>query len=170
MPVEQVNTKLDEAFLAKAICELCHEGGSLDKMLICDGCELGHHTFCLDPPLFHIPKGDWFCPKCLIAGDEFGFEDGGEYYLSTFQKKCNDFKKNWFEKFGYTDGKVPEDVVEREFWRLVENAYEDVEVEYGADLHSQHHGRYAWTIESNFLFVLTTLFSMPMQTLTSPLS
>ncbi|GJJ76629.1 [histone H3]-trimethyl-L-lysine4 demethylase [Entomortierella parvispora] len=139
-PVEPTNTKLDEAFLAKAICELCHEGGSLDKMLICDGCELGHHTFCLDPPLYHIPKGDWYCPKCLIAGDEFGFEDGGEYYLSTFQKKCNEFKKNWFEKFGYTNGEVPEDVVEREFWRLVENAYEDVEVEYGADLHSQHHG------------------------------
>jgi hypothetical protein len=35
-------------------------------------------------------------------------------------------------------------VVEREFWRLVENAFETAEVEYGADLHSSQHGRYSF--------------------------
>ncbi|KAI7818316.1 JmjC domain, hydroxylase-domain-containing protein [Gamsiella multidivaricata] len=125
---------------AKAICELCHVGGHLDKMLICDGCELGHHTFCLNPPLLHVPKTDWYCPKCLIAGEDFGFEEGEEYSLSSFQQKCNAFKKEWFENQGYKDDEVPEDVVEREFWRLVENAFETVEVEYGADLHSSQHG------------------------------
>ncbi|KAF8925624.1 hypothetical protein BGZ58_000642 [Dissophora ornata] len=124
----------------KAICELCHAGGHLDKMLICDGCELGHHTFCLNPPLQHVPKADWYCAKCLIAGEDFGFEEGDEYALSSFQQKCNKFKKEWFEKQGYEGGKVLEDVVEREFWRLVENTFETVEVEYGADLHSSQHG------------------------------
>ncbi|KAF9993432.1 hypothetical protein BGZ80_002474 [Entomortierella chlamydospora] len=124
----------------KAICELCHVGGHLNKMLICDGCELGHHTFCLSPPLQHIPKTDWYCPKCLIAGEDFGFEEGEEYSLSSFQQKCDKFKKEYFEKDGYADGKVPEDVIEREFWRLVENAFETVEVEYGADLHSSQYG------------------------------
>ncbi|ORZ22711.1 JmjC domain, hydroxylase-domain-containing protein [Lobosporangium transversale] len=131
------NNNVDKS---KAICELCRQGGHLDRMLICDGCELGHHTFCLSPPLQHIPKSDWYCPKCLIAGEDFGFEEGEEYSLSSFQQKCNTFKKEYFEKMGYADGKVSEDVVEREFWRQVENAFETVEVEYGADLHSSQHG------------------------------
>jgi hypothetical protein len=140
---EPVPTKVaDEAEAnPKAICELCHEGGHLDRMLICDGCELGHHTFCLNPPLQHIPKTDWYCAKCLINGEDFGFEEGEEYSLSSFQQKCNTFKKEYFEKQGFVDGKAPEDAVEREFWRLVESTFETVEVEYGADLHSSQHGR-----------------------------
>ncbi|KAF9113649.1 hypothetical protein BGX27_001124 [Mortierella sp. AM989] len=122
------------------ICEVCQAECDLDKMLICDGCELGYHTYCLTPPLQQIPKTDWYCAKCLVAGDDFGFEEGEEYSLSSFQQKCNNFKKNWFEKSGYKDTNIPEDVVEREFWRLVENAYETAEVEYGADLHSTQHG------------------------------
>ncbi|KAF8977172.1 hypothetical protein BGZ46_007589, partial [Entomortierella lignicola] len=122
------------------ICEICQAEVDLDKMLICDGCELGYHTYCLKPPLQQIPKTDWYCAKCLVAGDDFGFEEGEEYSLSSFQQKCNNFKKSWFEKSGFKDGSVPEDVVEKEFWRLVENAYETVEVEYGADLHSTQHG------------------------------
>ncbi|KAG0261774.1 hypothetical protein BG011_000676 [Mortierella polycephala] len=139
-PVKNEDSGRNNLDVSKAICELCHAGGHLDKMLICDGCELGHHTFCLVPPLQHVPKSDWYCPKCLIAGEDFGFEEGEEYALSSFQQKCNNFKKNWFEKFGYTDGNVPEDVVEREFWRLIENTFETAEVEYGADLHSSQHG------------------------------
>ncbi|KAF9365905.1 hypothetical protein BGX34_007713 [Mortierella sp. NVP85] len=129
----------NRADLAKT-CEVCHAGGHLDKMLVCENCELGHHTFCLTPPLQHVPKADWYCAKCLIAGEDFGFEEGEEYSLSSFQQKCNNFKKEWFENKGYPDGKVPEDVVEREFWRLVENTFETAEVEYGADLHSSQHG------------------------------
>ncbi|KAG0239655.1 hypothetical protein BGX31_002584 [Mortierella sp. GBA43] len=124
----------------KAKCEICQTGGHLDKMLICEGCELGHHSFCVTPALQHVPKSDWYCTKCLIAGEDFGFEEGEEYSLSSFQEKCNSFKKEWFESQGHPDGKVTEDVVEREFWRLVENAFETAEVEYGADLHSSQHG------------------------------
>lgn len=43
------------------------------------------------------------------------------------------------EEFG--DIKVSEADVEKEFWRLVEDEYETVEVEYGADIHSITHGR-----------------------------
>ncbi|KAF9939348.1 hypothetical protein BGZ65_010777, partial [Modicella reniformis] len=131
------NSRVDSS---QAICEICHAGGHLDKILVCEGCELGHHAFCLNPPLQNIPKADWYCPKCLLAGEEFGFEEGEEYSLNSFQQKCNNFKKEWFEHKGYPDGKIPEDVVEREFWRLVENAFETAEVEYGADLHSSQHG------------------------------
>ncbi|KAG0261437.1 hypothetical protein BGZ95_004230 [Linnemannia exigua] len=131
------------------VCEICHTDRDLDKMLICDGCELEYHMYCLIPPLNNIPKTDWYCAKCLVAGDEFGFEEGEEYSLSSFQQKCNTFKKNWFEKAGFTDGRVPEDAVEREFWRLVESTFETVEVEYGADLHSTHHGSGFPSLERN---------------------
>ena len=142
MSSEPLSTKReDNSEDGSDVCEVCHADSDLDKMLICDGCELGYHTFCLTPPLQQIPKTDWYCAKCLVAGDDFGFEEGEEYSLSSFQQKCNGFKKSWFEKSGLTDCRVPEDTVEREFWRLVENAYETVEVEYGADLHSTQHGR-----------------------------
>ncbi|KAG0095347.1 hypothetical protein BGZ93_006008 [Podila epicladia] len=122
------------------VCEICQTENDLEMMLICDGCELGYHTYCLTPPLTQIPKTDWYCAKCLVAGDDFGFEEGEEYSLSSFQQKCSSFKTQWFEKQGYKDGKVPEDAVEREFWKLVEDAYESAQVEYGADLHSTQHG------------------------------
>ena len=34
-------------------------------MLVCDGCDLGYHTYCLRPKLTAIPKGKWFCPGCV---------------------------------------------------------------------------------------------------------
>jgi hypothetical protein len=141
MPSEPLSVKKESNNEDSDICEVCHKECDLDRMLICDGCELGYHTYCLSPPLQHIPKTDWYCSKCLVAGDDYGFEEGQEHSLNSFQQRCNTFKKTWFEKAGYADGQVPEDVVEREFWRLVENAHENVEVEYGTDLHSTLHGR-----------------------------
>ncbi|KAJ1949018.1 hypothetical protein FBU59_001331, partial [Linderina macrospora] len=87
----------------------------------------------------------------------FGFEDGGVYSLDAFKRKSDEFKRKWFPEyyngnprpssnkeaylFGpQMEGRVPEDVVEEEFWRLVASPYEEVEVEYGADLHSAQHG------------------------------
>ena len=33
-------------------------------MLLCDaeGCYENYYMQCLDPPLEHIPEGDWICP------------------------------------------------------------------------------------------------------------
>ena len=33
-------------------------------MLLCDGCDRGHHLYCLKPKLKSIPKGDWYCREC----------------------------------------------------------------------------------------------------------
>ena len=39
--------------------------GERDELiLLCDSCDRGHHTFCLEPPLSDIPEGDWYCPDC----------------------------------------------------------------------------------------------------------
>ncbi|KAJ2742877.1 hypothetical protein H4S06_005657, partial [Coemansia sp. BCRC 34490] len=144
-------------------CEVCKSGEDDENMLICDGCDCGFHMYCLNPPLSSIPRNDWYCDACVLGTSaDFGFEDGAEYSLQSFKEKCDDFKRKFFATY-YDDqrtvsnelqgpemeGRVPEDVVEREFWRLVASPYEDVEVEYGADLHSAQHGSGFPTAERN---------------------
>ena len=46
-------------------CEICHKAKDDDHLLLCDGCDKGFHTYCLQPPLKSIPKGDWFCSSCI---------------------------------------------------------------------------------------------------------
>ena len=50
-------------------CNICHRPHAWNKMLICDGCNGGFHTFCLSPPVRHIPVDDWFCPACTSQPD-----------------------------------------------------------------------------------------------------
>ncbi|KAG0168879.1 hypothetical protein DFQ30_004217 [Apophysomyces sp. BC1015] len=124
-------------------CEICHNGDNEEQILLCDGCDRGYHMNCLTPPLTAVPKTDWFCVKCLTAsGDDYGFEDGEEYSLQSFQQVCDKFKLDWFGKNRKVEDTrdITEEDCEEEFWRLVENPHETCEVEYGADLHSTHHG------------------------------
>lgn len=48
----------------KAHCRICRRRGDAENMLLCDGCNRGHHIYCLKPPLKAIPEGDWFCKSC----------------------------------------------------------------------------------------------------------
>lgn len=119
----------------------------------------GFHTYCLDPPLSTIPKGQWFCLTCLFDTD-YGFDEGMDHSLASFQARADAFREAWFKGRRQPsnssqldfDGDTPmchaddnlevsEDDVEREFWRLVESPTESVEIEYGADVHSTTHGR-----------------------------
>ena len=45
-------------------CEHCGKGDDEERMIICDGCDSGHHLYCLSPPLTHLPEGSWHCSKC----------------------------------------------------------------------------------------------------------
>ncbi|XP_074641333.1 bromodomain adjacent to zinc finger domain protein 1A-like [Tubulanus polymorphus] len=47
-----------------ARCRICRRKGDAEKMLLCDGCDKGHHMYCLKPAMKHVPTGDWFCPAC----------------------------------------------------------------------------------------------------------
>lgn len=137
------------------VCEVCATKDERSRLLICDGCEFGYHQNCLDPPAKINPLHDWHCPRCLVGTGDFGFEEGGIYSLRQFQDKAHRFKDSYFEpKMPFdpiTNGKrtATEDDVEREFWRLVESPSEEVEVEYGADIHSTTHGSGFPTIEKN---------------------
>ncbi|KAG8262286.1 Bromodomain adjacent to zinc finger domain protein 1A [Homalodisca vitripennis] len=50
--------------ILKASCRLCRRRGDPEKMLLCDGCNKGHHMYCLKPKLTSVPQGNWYCPKC----------------------------------------------------------------------------------------------------------
>ncbi|SPO25323.1 probable regulator Ustilago maydis 1 protein (Rum1) [Ustilago trichophora] len=151
------------------MCEICLRGEDGPSMLLCDECNRGYHMYCLQPALTSIPKSQWFCPPCLVGtGHDFGFDDGETHSLFTFWQRAEAFKREWWSKrperiwkpdeavlgaSGHdaptnglarrvdgTDLIVSEDDVEREFWRLVHSQNEEVEVEYGADVHSTTHG------------------------------
>ncbi|KAK9884034.1 hypothetical protein WA026_004967 [Henosepilachna vigintioctopunctata] len=46
-------------------CQFCHSGDNEDKLLLCDGCDRGYHTYCFKPKMENIPEGDWYCHECM---------------------------------------------------------------------------------------------------------
>ncbi|XP_025986082.1 bromodomain adjacent to zinc finger domain protein 2B isoform X10 [Solenopsis invicta] len=46
-------------------CQFCHSGDNEDKLLLCDGCDRGYHTYCFRPKMENIPDGDWYCHECM---------------------------------------------------------------------------------------------------------
>ncbi|XP_066598355.1 bromodomain adjacent to zinc finger domain protein 1A isoform X2 [Prorops nasuta] len=47
-----------------AQCRICKRRRDGENMLLCDGCNKGHHLYCLKPKLTSVPEGDWFCLTC----------------------------------------------------------------------------------------------------------
>jgi hypothetical protein len=45
-------------------CVVCGDPGHEDKLMFCDTCDRGFHTFCLDPPFPAPPDGEWSCALC----------------------------------------------------------------------------------------------------------
>ncbi|ORX38192.1 hypothetical protein BD324DRAFT_619910 [Kockovaella imperatae] len=45
-------------------CEICGIKGDDNRLMFCDGCDRGWHSYCLNPPLVKPPKGQWLCPTC----------------------------------------------------------------------------------------------------------
>lgn len=135
-------------------CENCGRG-EVGFLVVCESCENAYHGPCLDPPLKRRPESEWNCPRCLVGDGQFGFEEGGLYSLKQFQQRANDFKQGYFENkmpFDHTlncHRPVTEQDVETEFWRLVADLEETVEVEYGADIHCTTHGSGFPTVERN---------------------
>lgn len=136
-------------------CGTCGRGEDAETLFVCDSCDHAYHGQCVDPPLKRRPEGEWNCPRCLVGDGQFGFEEGGLYSLKQFQQKANDFKQGYFEtKMPFDDTlkchrPVTEEDVEKEFWRLVADLEETVEVEYGADIHCTTHGSGFPTLEKH---------------------
>jgi len=46
-------------------CTLCGTSENDDKLLFCDDCDRGYHTYCLVPPMKTAPEGNWSCSICV---------------------------------------------------------------------------------------------------------
>ncbi|WWC87231.1 uncharacterized protein L201_002119 [Kwoniella dendrophila CBS 6074] len=82
------------------VCEICRFGHAAEKILLCDGCDRGFHTYCLDPPLASVPTNEeWFCTSCLLSqGDDFGFEEGEDHSVASFQARDSSFSWHWWNR------------------------------------------------------------------------
>ncbi|KAL5008235.1 hypothetical protein ScPMuIL_013816 [Solemya velum] len=70
-----------------ARCRVCRRKGDGEHMLLCDGCDRGHHTFCLKPPVTKIPEGDWFCPTCRPKEKRSPRKDRKKTYESSEEEE-----------------------------------------------------------------------------------
>ncbi|TIB77211.1 hypothetical protein E3Q23_01435 [Wallemia mellicola] len=137
-------------------CSNCKQFDTPDRVVQCAECENHFHLDCLIYPLLKRPDvQDWFCDACLYGSGEYGFDEGEDHSLASFQARDEDFRKLWFETHPpKTKGRVApngveqklgnkivsEDDIEKEFWRLVDSQDEIVETEYGADIHTTETG------------------------------
>ena len=62
------------------VCEDCRRSDREHLLLLCDGCDLGHHTSCLTPPLQGVPLGRWFCPSCRQLGVGQGDQESAQLF------------------------------------------------------------------------------------------
>jgi histone demethylase JARID1 len=89
-------------------------------MILCDYCNGGYHTYCLDPPLAAVPTGDWFCAECTrteSSDTSFGFKEGFEHSLESFKQDADAWKKSYFGEGGLTD--LTYSMLERAYWNAV---------------------------------------------------
>jgi len=66
--------------------------------------------------------------------ERFGFEPGPELTLQKFQKYADYFSEQYFRKDASMNSPPSVEDIEGEYWRIVENPTEEIEVIYGADL------------------------------------
>jgi histone demethylase JARID1 len=95
--------------------------------------------------LENVPEGDWVCPHCLAQdSDAYCFKEGQVCSLDEFQALAEEFRDEYQESLASKLGKDISQLtwmdLEREFWRIVEEAEEPVEVLYGADLDTGIYG------------------------------
>ncbi|KXZ47406.1 hypothetical protein GPECTOR_35g844 [Gonium pectorale] len=118
------------------VCEVCAGGHAEDQILLCDRCDRGFHLFCLSPPLPTVPEGEWLCPRCRKEETEnYAFAEGDDMTFAEFERHANHFKRTYWGSEAKSK-KVSWEEIEEEFWRLVDEAEDQVEVLYGADLDS----------------------------------
>ena len=68
LPIELPSVVDETRPAACAGCEKCHMSTDDNVMLTCDSCNRCWHTYCLDPPLTRVPRGDWLCSECVKSG------------------------------------------------------------------------------------------------------
>ncbi|KAF5294856.1 hypothetical protein FQA39_LY00340 [Lamprigera yunnana] len=69
-------------------CQVCKTKSDSKLLLLCDDCNDGYHTYCLDPPLSNVPEEpQWFCPNCKVDVNEI--VQPGEKRKTVRKKRSN---------------------------------------------------------------------------------
>ena len=55
--------------------QTCFGKHDCENLILCDGCDMEWHTYCMSPPLTEIPQGNWFCFDCIANDRTFTDED-----------------------------------------------------------------------------------------------
>lgn len=119
-------------------CLICHKDNNPENTLLCDSCNKAFHMACLQPPITKIPADSWCCNNCIVGNGYYGFKDAlEEYTLLEFKELSAKFDEKHFPN-GKPQGI---ETLEHEFWELVNNTDNNVEIHYGADIHNQRMGQ-----------------------------
>jgi len=77
-----------------SMCVICNEDVKPDNLILCDRCNDGFHTFCLN---ISLPQGNWYCSKCqkikrrtAVDSDDFDQSD----FTDTRRSKSSPKKDN----------------------------------------------------------------------------
>ncbi|CCH44847.1 hypothetical protein BN7_4416 [Wickerhamomyces ciferrii] len=119
-------------------CLICKTNSHPQDTLLCDSCDKPFHRYCLSPPLSKIPQDNWYCDNCVIGNGYYGFKDSTiQYSLKDFKQLSDDFDNSYFPN----DSKPKSiDLLEKQFWSLVDDIDNDLKVNYGADIHNLRKG------------------------------
>lgn len=140
-----------------SLCELCDKP-CVESKISCRNCKCEFHKDCIssrndiflynnnnnnkDSTFTDNKRSKWTCPLCLIGSCGFGFEKGGEYTLSEFQRKANEFKNKFIKKRHLENLSQAEleCMIEKLFWSYTTSLSDTITVEYGSDISSTTSG------------------------------
>ncbi|KAK3152374.1 hypothetical protein QOZ80_2BG0158090 [Eleusine coracana subsp. coracana] len=96
------------------VCKVCGIDRDDDNVLLCDKCDSEYHTYCLNPPLPRVPRGNWYCPSC-VSGEKRTHPDHSIPDLTQEQKQ---HVAGESQSFCESLNKLAMAMEEREYWEL----------------------------------------------------
>lgn len=95
----------------EGVCKVCGIDRDDDSVLLCDTCDAEYHTYCLNPSLASIPKGNWYCPSC--AGKHI-IQDASEriQVINQHKRHQGEVSRVYLEALRHISSAMEE----REYW------------------------------------------------------
>ena len=91
-------------------CEVCGHSEDDSNMLLCDKCNRGFHSTCLQPPLAEVPEGKWYCDLCDTNSNDITKDLATVTFLETGQLPVDKREKVRIKarasRFTYSDSKL----------------------------------------------------------------
>ncbi|XP_033147376.1 methyl-CpG-binding domain-containing protein 9 isoform X3 [Brassica rapa] len=109
-------SKLPKAPWDEGVCKICGVDKDDDSVLLCDTCDAGYHTYCLNPPLIRIPDGNWYCPSCVIA--KRMAQDALESYKLVRQRKGRKYQGELTRAYMEQTAHLADVMKEKDYWEF----------------------------------------------------